>query len=103
MAVTPLSELREWQLVEGGQDLRGRHLIDSSGKLLGRIDQMMVNTDAERVDSVRTENGDLFPVGALEIRSDAVVFHGVKQTGTTTANLAPDAYRIRRHSAESKP
>lgn len=98
MAVTPLSELREWQLEKDGQDLRGRQLIDSSGKLLGTIDQMMVNTDAERVDSVRTENGDLYPVGALEIRTDAVVFHGVKQTGTTTANLAEDSYRIRRYS-----
>ena len=96
MAVTPLSDLHEWQLAESRQDLRGRRLIDSSGKMLGTIDQMMVNTEAERVDSVRTESGDLYPVGALEIRSDIVVFHGVKQTGATTANLAEDSYRIRR-------
>ena len=98
MAVTPLSELRGWQLVNDEQDLRGRRLVDSAGKVLGTIEQMMVNTDAERVDSVRSDSGELYPVGALEIRDDAVVFHGVKTTGSTTANLTEDRYRLRRPS-----
>lgn len=98
MAVTPLSDLHDWQLVEDRQDLRGRRLVDSTGRMLGTIDQMMVNTDAERVDSVRTDTGELYPVGALEIRGDLVVFEGVKVAGPTTANLAEDRYRIRRRS-----
>ena len=99
MPVTPLSDLRDWQLVSDDQDLRGRQLVDSTGKALGTIEQMMVNTDAERVDSVRTDTGELYPVGALEIRDRAVVvFHGVKPTGPTTANLADREYLIRRRS-----
>lgn len=96
MAVTPLSDLRDWQLVEDDQDLRGRRLVDSTGTVLGTIDQMMVNTKAERIDSVRTDTGELYPVGALDIRDDAVVFLGVKETGPDTANLAENRYRLRR-------
>lgn len=95
MAVTPLSDLRDWKLVSDDQDLRGRRLIDESGRDLGVIDQMMVNTDAERVDSVRSNTGELYPVGAIEIRdNDTVVFHGIKTSGTS-ANLE-DRYRIQR-------
>jgi sporulation protein YlmC with PRC-barrel domain len=99
MAVTPLSELEDWKLVDEDQDLRGKALVDSSGQPLGTVEQMMVNTEAERVDSIRADNGELYPVGALEIRSDGVVvFHGIKTTGATKANVPEDAYRIRRRT-----
>lgn len=98
MPVAPLSDLRDWELAEGRQDLRGRLLIDEQGKPLGTIEQLMVNTEAERVDSVRTDTGELYPVGALEIRDDTVVFHGVKVTGPTTANVMDDRYRLRRRA-----
>jgi hypothetical protein len=96
MAVTPLSDLQDWELVDGRQDLRGRRLRDSTGKVLGTIDQMMVNTDAERIDSIRSDTGEVYPVGALEIRDDVVVFHGVRHSGPTTANVTEDRYRIKR-------
>lgn len=96
MAVTPLSDLRDWELAEERQDLRGRRLVDETGQPLGIVEQMMVNTDAERVDSVRSDTGELYPVGALEIRDDVVIFHGVKVTGPTTANVGEERYRIRR-------
>ena len=98
MAVTPLSALRDWELVDGSKDLRGRRLVDSTGKVLGVIDQMMVNTDDERVDSVRSDTGEVYPVGALEIRDREVVFHGIKVTGPTTANVKEDRYPIRRRA-----
>jgi sporulation protein YlmC with PRC-barrel domain len=98
MAVTPLTDLQDWQLVDDDQDIRGKRLVDMTGKFLGTIEQMMVNTEAERVDSVRTETGELYPVGALEIRDADVVFHGVKSTGPTTANVTEDRYRIRRRT-----
>jgi hypothetical protein len=98
MAVTPLSHLQDWQLADEHQDIRGWRLVDTRGTVLGIIQQMMVNMDAERVDSVRTETGELYPVGALEIRSGDVVFHGLKSTARTTANLLEDTYRIRRRT-----
>ena len=98
MAVTPLSDLRDWQLADDDQDIRGKRLVDTTGKFLGTIQQLMVNTDAERVDSVRTESGELYPVGALEIGGLDVVFHGVRAAGPTTANLTEDKYRIRRRT-----
>jgi sporulation protein YlmC with PRC-barrel domain len=99
MSVSPLSELTDWKLENSDQDLHGRRLIDSTGAELGTVEQMIVNTDAERVESVRTNTGELYPVGALEIRDDAVVFHGVKLTGQTKANVTTeDRYRIRRRS-----
>lgn len=96
MAVTPLSDLHDWKLASDDQDLRGRRLIDEAGRNLGVIDQMMVNTDAERVDSVRSDTGELYPVGALEIRdSETVVFHGIKSTGVS-ANVPETTYRLQR-------
>lgn len=95
MAVTPLSDLQDWKLASDDQDLRGRRLIDESGRILGIIDQMMVNTEAERVDSVRSDTGELYPVGALEIRNDdSVVFHGIKASGASGS--PEDRYRIQR-------
>jgi sporulation protein YlmC with PRC-barrel domain len=96
MPVQPLSELeQDWQLVDSNKDIRGRRLVDESGDELGTIEQMIVNTDHERVESVRTNRGELYPVGALELQSDRVIFHGVKPTGRSIANM-DDPYRIRR-------
>ena len=95
MAVTPLSDLKDWQLANDHQDIRGKRLVDTTGKVLGTIEELIVNTDAERVDSVRTERGDLFPVGALEVGDVDVVFQGVRSVGPTTANLTEDRYRVR--------
>ena len=98
MAVTPLSDLQDWQLADDDQDIRGKRLVDTTGKVLGTIQELIVNTTAERVDSVRTESGDLYPVGALEIGDGDVVFHGVKSVGPTTANVTEDRYRVRRRT-----
>jgi sporulation protein YlmC with PRC-barrel domain len=93
MPVQPLSELKEWQLVDTDQDLTGKKLVDQTGRDLGTIKEMIVSTENERVESVATNQGDLYLVGAIEIADNHAIFHGVKATAPT-ANLEP--LRIRR-------
>ena len=81
MELRPLSELSEWQLVDPNQDLRGRAVIDESGRSHGAVVELLVDTDNERIASVRTETGRLIPVEPLEIRGSKVLFHDRSGTG----------------------
>ncbi|MDP8922024.1 MAG: YsnF/AvaK domain-containing protein [Chloroflexota bacterium] len=77
-----LSEL-DWELVYPDQDLRGHRLLDATGAPLGTIREMIVDTDAERVDAVVLDNGVEYPTSAIEIRGDAAVLRG----GVAAADL----------------
>lgn len=89
MELRPLSELSEWQLVHPNQDLRGRPVIDESGRSHGAVVELLVDTDDERVASVRTETGRLLPVEPLEIRGSKILFHDRSGTGPACCGHLP--------------
>ena len=68
MARQPLSELDDWELVYDEQDLRGRVLLDAEGRPLGTVTEMMVDTDAERVEAIVLDNGREISASAFQIR-----------------------------------
>jgi len=72
MARTKISSTRDWELIDSDQDIRGRELWDAHGHKLGTIDDLVVDTDAQRVDSVVLESGDEFRADHLSIAEDAV-------------------------------
>lgn len=76
MTENRLSELHDWQLQHEDQDVCGKPLLDASGKRLGLISDMIVDTDAERVSAVVLEDGQRVPVEELELKQDFVVTHG---------------------------
>jgi uncharacterized protein (TIGR02271 family) len=68
MARAPLRDLDDWQLVHEDQDLRGQTLFAPDGTAAGRVDQMIVDTDTERVVALRLEDGREVPTSAIELR-----------------------------------
>jgi len=63
----PLSELDEYRLVDDDQDIRGWQLEDRSGRVIGKIKELMVDTTNERVATVRLDTGAEYAVRDLTI------------------------------------
>jgi uncharacterized protein (TIGR02271 family) len=97
MALAPLSRLDDWELENDDQDLRGNYLKDYNGNRIGQIDEMIVDTDQERVVAVRLEDGAEYPVSSLELRDgDAYLLRegyaagSAGSAGTATTRAATD-------------
>jgi sporulation protein YlmC with PRC-barrel domain len=67
-----LSDTSDWEFVHSDQDLRDRELWDSHGHKLGTIDDMVIDTDLERVVAVTVSDGAEYPAEDLSIADDAV-------------------------------
>jgi hypothetical protein len=90
MARAPLSQLADYQLVDKDQDIRGWPVRDESGKQLGTIRYLIMDTEREEVDTIALEDGQEFPVEDIDIRGDHVLVHSQR------AEVAPgDPFRMR--------
>jgi uncharacterized protein (TIGR02271 family) len=63
-----LESLDKYELEHSGQDLRGKTLFTNDGKELGRVDDMLVNTDRERVAALRLEDDRVIDIDHVDIR-----------------------------------
>lgn len=72
MAIRPLNELDDCQLVNSDQDCRGWSVIGPAGTVVGTVREMLVDTDAERVTSLVLDKGDAVPVGSVVLRDGKV-------------------------------
>ncbi|HET6566364.1 MAG TPA: PRC-barrel domain-containing protein [Rhodothermales bacterium] len=89
MAVQPLSDLYDWHLVHEDQDIRGWKVLDDRGTEIGRIDELLVDTDSEVVDRIRLDNGEEFSARDIEIEDGVVHVRGeAALTASTTEPLA---------------
>ncbi|MEM7687491.1 MAG: PRC-barrel domain-containing protein [Pseudomonadota bacterium] len=73
-------DLGNYKLTNPEQDIRGRTLVDLTGKILGKIDEMIVDLEEEEVAAVRLEDGRVCGVDRLEIKDDHVVYQGTPVT-----------------------
>lgn len=78
MAYAPLSDLSDWHLVHPEQDIRGWIVQDSSGVTIGRVDDLLVDTDNQLVESIRLDNGDEYPARNIEIGDKVIHVRGVE-------------------------
>ncbi len=90
MTRAPLSQLDDWVLEDKSQDLRGQTLMDASGDSIGTIEEMIVNTDTEYIDSVVLDTGAEIPVSDLNITDQGVYLIGT--TRTEVVEPATDEY-----------
>jgi uncharacterized protein (TIGR02271 family) len=72
MAIRPLKELDDYQLTNSDQDCRGWSVVDPAGNHVGTVNEMLVDTDAERVTSLVLESGDVIPVESVSLRDGQV-------------------------------
>lgn len=93
MAIRPLNELDDYQLADSDQDCRGWSVLGPAGNQIGRVSEMLVDTDTERVTSLVLDNGDVIPVATVSLRDGKVQAGGAPPAGTTTPPLAGDPAR----------
>lgn len=71
-----LEDLEKWHLEDSDQDIRGRMLVSATGDPIGKIDQLLVDREHERVAAVRLADGQTFPVEPLLMKDEVVVLLG---------------------------
>ncbi len=72
MAIERLDNLSDWHLVHDDQDIRGWELQDRTGRRLGTIRHLIVDTDAELVSAVVLDNGAEYAAEQIEIGKNVV-------------------------------
>jgi uncharacterized protein (TIGR02271 family) len=77
MAIVPYSKQNEFDLVHTGQDCRGWAAVDQAGNPLGRISEMLIDTDRGMIDSVIIDNHTRVPAPDIALREGRVVVRGV--------------------------
>ena len=74
MSRISLSDTGDWKLeFPDDQDVRGYRAVDKDGQAVGVVDNMIVNTDEERVDAIVLEDGMEYPARDISI-GDGVVY-----------------------------
>ncbi len=54
-------------LADPQQDIRGRTVVDREGKEIGKVDDLLIDTQQKRVRLIRVEHGGLFGVGSTPL------------------------------------
>jgi stress response protein YsnF/sporulation protein YlmC with PRC-barrel domain len=67
MGLMPLSKMDDYELVDKDQDLRGWQVQDASGRILGRVAEMMVDTAKDRVTTLLLDNNAEYSIEDVEL------------------------------------
>lgn len=85
MARMPLSDNSDWELVHSDQDIRGWAVQDHAGNRIGKVRELIANTETERIDTVVLDDGREFSASEIELGDDVVYVRGT-ETGTETGD-----------------
>ncbi len=85
MAIKPLAELEDFDLVNSDQDCRGWVVMDATGKRVGKVKEMLVDTDQERVTALVLDSGQQIPARNVSLKDGTVVVRGMETQGGATA------------------
>jgi len=75
MALIPLSQQDEYGLAHSEQDCRGWPVRDSAGAALGTCTEMIVDTEAEHVDSIVLDTGVRIAAADIALKGGSVLVH----------------------------
>lgn len=97
MALVLLSKQDDYDLTHSAHDCRGWMVNDTAGNQLGTCTDMVIDTEAEHVDSIILDNGAQIPAADIALRDGAVLVRGVggamrdtvRETTTTTTTESP--------------
>lgn len=73
MSRAQLSRLGDYELVNKNQDIRGWEVKDLTGKVLGTVADMIVDTDKERVTAILLDNRVEYSVYDIEIADHVIL------------------------------
>jgi uncharacterized protein (TIGR02271 family) len=89
MAKTPLSKSDEYELVDKDRDIRGWKVQDHAGNVLGKVEELIVDTERETVTHIILDNQVQYPIRDIELANDRVVV-----TAPVPARSAAETVRI---------
>jgi sporulation protein YlmC with PRC-barrel domain len=91
MAIMPLTEESEFHVVHPNQDCRGWPVVDEGGRIVGRVQELMIDTERDRVTALRLEDGTHVAVERVALLDGSVVLEDlvVPVTATTLDPAAP--------------
>ena len=78
MSIVAYSQQKEFDLVNIGQDCMGWTVVDQTGSDIGKVTEMLIETDEMHVDSIMVEGGVRIPAENIALRDGRVVVSGVK-------------------------
>lgn len=76
MSIVAYSQQDEFDLVNSGQDCMGWTVVDQAGNEIGEVDEMLIESDEMRVDSILVK-GTRIPAENISLRDERVVVRGV--------------------------
>ncbi|HEU0301524.1 MAG TPA: PRC-barrel domain-containing protein, partial [Longimicrobium sp.] len=71
--VVPMNQLPGWKVVDGEPDIRGWDVVASDGRRLGRVDDLLVDTQAQKVRYVDVDGDErhtTIPIGYARLEHD---------------------------------
>ena len=85
------------ELEDGEPDIRGWPVQDGAGNRVGTVDDLLLDTETEIVDTIALDDGQKYPVDGIEIGDDSVYLLGA--AGDSGASDT-DEVRVRRSEEE---
>ena len=99
MTRVSLSDTSDWQLSNDDQDIRGFEALNGAGDMIGIVDSLLVDTDAELVTTIVLDNGTEIPVADVTIGEGVVYTEGsvpgAATAGVAAAGMATDSDSVR--------
>ena len=86
------------ELEDGEPDIRGWPVRDGAGNRVGTVDDLLLDTETEIVDTIALDDGQKYPVDGIEIGDDSVYLPGAAGDSGTTAGT--DEARVQRSEEE---
>lgn len=83
MAFKPLSELDDYQLANSDQDCRGWEVVNAAGTRIGKVREMLVDAESERVTALALDSGVQILVNQIVLRDGKVVAANGAVAGAT--------------------
>ncbi len=91
-----INENDDWQVEHDRQDIRGWTVQDSSGKTIGRVRDLIADTDSGVVETIVLDNGEEFPANTVDVGYDDEIVHLASAHAARHAQdrgSMPEAYR----------
>lgn len=83
MAKTPLSTSDEYELVDEDRDIRGWQVQDHAGTVLGKVTELIVDTERETVTHIVVDGQTQYPIRDIEIADNRITVRAAAVGGVS--------------------
>ncbi len=91
MAIVYYTKQDEFDLVNSGQDCIGWSAVDQAGNELGKVTEMLIDVDGQRVDSILIDRRRRISAEDFALRDGCVVVRGLSEESDDATNSAAES------------